>query len=119
MRPSSANRILVALLAALLAVTSVVSARLMTPQAHDPAHAAYLQLEAYVHGDLCGIEAPATSADHQCPFCHGLPKAPEVAWAGRILPIEAFRTRPALAHLLRGARDRDLSRSPRGPPVRA
>lgn len=119
MRPSSANRILVTLLAALLALTSVTAARMMAGERHDPAHAAYLQLEALVHGDLCGI-APAQGVDdHPCPFCHGLPEAPEVALRGRIFPVEAFRTLPALAHLLAGAHDRDLSRSPRGPPARA
>ncbi len=119
MLASSANRVLVALLAALLAVTSVTAARMMLPERSDPAKAAYEELATLLHSELCRAETPHASNDHHCPLCHGLPEAPEVAWAGRIFPVAAFRTLPGLAHLLSGARDRDLSRSPRGPPVRA
>jgi len=119
MRLPSASRLLGVILAALLAVTSVTAARMMTPEARGPAEAAHLHLAAFVQGELCTVDAPHEAGDHHCPFCHGLPAAPEVAWRGLVLPVEAFRTLPGLAHLLRGARDRDLSRSPRGPPVRA
>lgn len=102
------------LLAALLAVTSVTSVVLMTPDRAKLALAVLEQIQGTLDIGLCG---DSTDAEHRCPLCHGLEKPPAYGHAEivlRIVPYDGWRRG---RDLHRAAQTRNLNHSPRGPPI--
>lgn len=104
-------------LGVLLALSSVVSAMLMSPDRAAAGYEAYALTFGADPADLCGDHAGHAGHDHHCPLCHGLPDAPESARAERqtlLEPHEAWQRRDDLH---RAAQARNLCHSPRAPPV--
>jgi len=104
-------------LGVLLALSSVVSAMLMSPDRASAGFEAYALVYGATPADLCGEHGGHAGHDHHCPLCHGLPDAPDSARAERhslLEPHEAWQRRDDLH---RAAQARNPRHSPRAPPV--
>ena len=112
----SAKTLLCAILAMLVALSSVTSAVAMAPDRDAVAYETLEALLGAVDSDLCGDKRVH---DHHCPFCHGLPEAPMIGRAGRTFMLTPHGGWRQQCDLYRAAQSRDLNHSPRAPPVRA
>ncbi|MCA0963264.1 DUF2946 family protein [Salipiger bermudensis] len=107
-------------LGVLLALSSVFSAMLMSPERASAGYEAYALVYGDDPADLCGDHSEHdghAGHDHHCPLCHGLPDAPESARPERhtlLEPHEAWQRRDDLH---RNAQARNLRHSTRAPPV--
>jgi len=98
----------------LVAVTSIASAARMAPDRGEAAIGAFELAQGVVLGDACGADP---SQAHHCPFCHALPEAPKVGHDGMVFLLTPHDGWRRLRELQRAAQTRNLSHSPRAPPV--
>lgn len=100
-------------LAVLLVATGVGTAKRMTPDPADLALAAFVLAHGDTNPDLCGNDR--AHAPH-CPFCHGLPGAPEIRPSGLATLLVPQDGWVQLHDLERAAQARNSNHSPRAPP---
>ncbi len=100
--------------AALLAVSSVLSAAAMAPDRDREALTLTLQIFGGTEVDLCGDIAP--HHDHRCPFCHQLPfvETPKIPEGSTRLALD--HTQKRARDLVRGWQIAHSSAEARAPP---
>jgi len=99
-------------LAAIVAVTGLVSAGLMAPDRQAAALERFELAHGIAQGQLCGGAGP----EHRCHLCHGLPEAPEAGAAGLPAPAALSVAWRQGRDLNRAATARNAAHSPRAPP---
>lgn len=112
MRPAYA--VLCAILALMVAVSSVTSAVAMAPDRDDMAAAAFAQVFGPIDGGICG---DLGDHDHHCPFCHAVPDTPRITPTGLMFVMRPHDGWRQHRDLHRAAQARNSSHSPRAPPV--
>ena len=108
------SHILPLIAAALLAVSSVLSAAAMAPDRDREALKATMQIFGAAELDFCGEISP--HHDHRCPFCHQLPHATPPQIPEGLSRLVLDHTQKRARDLVRGWQIAHSSGFPRAPP---